>query len=220
MNIESQVIISSDFINIIEQLKELQTNERFVEIVCDSGFLVDDVKEVFTKASIASEEPVVIVMAAKTFSEVVQNRLLKLLEEPPKNKIFIIIAPQKAMILDTIKSRLPLYVSEIKKVKLDIELDVANLNLQSLFTFSKLHRHTKPAQMKPIVDEIINQALKSKEFKLDYKTLELFGKASKSLQFGTQPNFVLSAVLLKLLANKKDKNQKPRIGSETLQNRR
>ncbi len=220
MNIESQVIISSDFIDIIEQLKKLQTNERFVEIVCESGFLVDDVKEVFTKASIASEEPVVIVMAAKTFSEIVQNRLLKLLEEPPKNKIFIIIAPQKAMILDTIKSRLPLYVSKVKKEKLDIELDIVNLNLQGLFAFLKLHRHTKPAQMKPIVDEIINQALKSKEFKLDYKTLELFGKASKSLLFGTQPNFVLSAVLLKLLANKKAKNIQPRIGNETLQNRR
>jgi DNA polymerase-3 subunit delta' len=220
MNIESQVIISSDIDETIEKLKKLQSNERFIEIVCESGFLVDDIKEVFAKASIASEEPIVIIMAAKTFSDIVQNRLLKLLEEPPKNKVFIIIAPQKAMILDTIKSRLPLYVSKVKNEKLELGLDVANLSLQSLFLFSKLHRYTKPAQIRPIVDEIIRQAIKSSQFKLDYKTLELLGKASKSLLFGTQANFVLSMVLLKLLANKKDKNLKPRTGNETIQNRR
>lgn len=220
MNIESQVIISSDFIGTIEQLKKTQTNERFVEIICESGFLVDDIKEVFAKSSIASEEPIVIIMAAKTFSDIVQNRLLKLLEEPPKNKVFIIIAPQKAMILDTIKSRLPLHVSKVKNEKLALEFDVANLSLQSLFLFAKLHRHTKPAQIRPIVDEIIRQAIKSSQFKLDYKTLELLGKASKSLLFGTQANFVLSMVLLKLLANKKDKNPRPRLANETIQNRR
>lgn len=222
MTLKSQVIISRDFIGTIEKLKSLKTTERFIDIISENGFLVDEVKEVFDKASIATEENLVIIMAAKSFSDIVQNRLLKLLEEPPKNKIFIILAPQKAMILDTIKSRLPMTIMQEQIDEIELGFDVANLSLQNLFDFSKLHKNTKPVELAPILDKIILEALRSKNFNTDYKTLELFGKAIKSLHFGGQPNFILSMILLKLLATKHNKNPNlnSRISSETIQNRR
>ena len=52
----------------------------------------------------ASEEITVIILAAQTFSPLVQNKLLKVIEEPPKNKEFILITESKSTVLNTIKS--------------------------------------------------------------------------------------------------------------------
>jgi len=77
MRLGSQVIITDDFERTISQLETLGTNHRFINIIKEDGFLVEDVKFAIEKASIASEETVVIIMASKKFSDVVQNRLLK-----------------------------------------------------------------------------------------------------------------------------------------------
>lgn len=202
MMLGSQVIITDDFEHTITQLEILGTNHRFVNIIKEDGFLVEDVKFVIEKASIASQEIVVIIMASKKFSDIVQNKLLKILEEPPPNKEFIILVPQKAMILDTIRSRLPISIVQYHKTEHILDLDIKNLTLQSAYEFIQKYQRATNQEMRIIIEVIITKAVKSKSYRLDFKTLELFSDAVSVLSIGSSSQFVLSTVLLKLLANK------------------
>jgi|WetSurMetagenome_2_1015567.scaffolds.fasta_scaffold535113_2 DNA polymerase III subunit delta' len=203
MMLVSQVIICDDFEHTIAQLESLKTNQRFIPIIKEDTFLVEDVKYVIEKASIASSDEVIIIIGAKKFSDIVQNKLLKILEEPPKNIIFIILANQKAMILDTIKSRLPMHVISNRNNTYELDLNVENMTLQNVYDFIKSNQRTSFTQMQQIVQEIVGRALKSNRYKFDYKALDLFSKSIKALNMGSNSQFILSTVLLKLLANKK-----------------
>lgn len=70
--------------------------------------------EAFVKAHSAAHR-VFIIEDAHRMNEQAQNALLKVLEEPPKNVVFILLAPSKTVLLDTIVSRcvlLPLLTSK------------------------------------------------------------------------------------------------------------
>ncbi len=203
MRLNSQVIITANIDDTISQLESLQTDERFVKIIKEETFLVDDAKLAIEKAYMASEETTVIILAAKTFSPVVQNKLLKVIEEPPKNKEFIMLTQSKATILDTIRSRLPILVlSEVKEEEV-LGLDLSQLSLSSVYAFIQTHKRTDAKVMKGLVERISKEAMYSGKYDLDEKTLTLFSNAFTALDVGSPPQFVLNTLLLKLLARKK-----------------
>jgi DNA polymerase-3 subunit delta' len=203
MRLVSQVIISSDIDDTVIQLEALQQNERFVKIIKEDNFLVEDAKLAIEKAYIASDETTVIILAAKTFSPVVQNKLLKVIEEPPPKKEFILITPSKATILDTIRSRLPITVSSSHTEEEALGLDVAQLSLATVYAFVQTHKRTDAKVMKTLVERISKEAIYSQVYNLDEKTLDLFSNAFIALDVGSPPPFVLNTLLLKLLARKK-----------------
>jgi len=181
----------------------LQQNERVVKIIKEDNFLVEDAKLAIEKAYIASDETTVIILAAKTFSPVVQNKLLKVIEEPPPKKEFILITPSKATILDTIRSRLPITVSSSHTEEEVLGLDVAQLSLATVYEFVQTHKRTDAKVMKTLVERISKEAIYSQAYSLDEKTLDLFSNAFIALDVGSPPPFVLNTLLLKLLARKK-----------------
>jgi len=207
MTLNSQVLISSDIAGTIEKLRSLRTDERFVEIVKldpkDDTFKVEDAKLAIEKAYMASEETTVIILAAKTFSPIVQNKLLKVIEEPPPKKEFILITPSKATILATIRSRLPIKVLSEEILEDELGLDVAQLNLAGVYNFVQEHKRTDAKRMKRIIERISKEAMHSGKYDLDEKTLQLFSNAFIALDVGSPPQFVLNALLLKLLAKKR-----------------
>ena len=203
MRLVSQVIISSDIDDTVIQLEGLQQNERFVKIIKEDTFLVEDAKLAIEKAYMASEETTVIILAAKTFSPVVQNKLLKVIEEPPSKKEFILITPSKATILDTIRSRLPIMVLSQEKEEERLELDLGQLSLASVYDFVQTHKRTDAKTMKALVERISKAAIHTQTYNLDEKTLTLFSNAFIALDVGSPPQFVLNTLLLKLLARKK-----------------
>ncbi len=203
MRLVSQVIISSHIDDTVIQLEGLQQNERFVKIIKEDNFLVEDAKLAIEKAHMASDETTVIILAAKTFSPVVQNKLLKVIEEPPPKKEFILITPNKATILDTIRSRLPITVRDSSTEEEALELDVAQLSLATVYEFVQTHKRTDTKVMKSLVERISKEAIVSQAYNLDEKTLNLFSNAFIALDVGSPPQFVLNTLLLKLLARKK-----------------
>jgi len=203
MRLVSQVIISSDIDDTVIQLEGLQQNERFVKIIKEDTFLVEDAKLAIEKAYMASEETTVIILAAKTFSPVVQNKLLKVIEEPPSKKEFILITPSKATILDTIRSRLPIMVLSQEKEEERLELDLGQLSLASVYDFVQTHKRTDAKTMKALVERISKAAIHTQTYNLDEKTLTLFSNAFIALDVGSPPQFVLNTLLLKLLARKR-----------------
>lgn len=229
MILQSQVIITSHFEETIDKLEQLKTTEALIEIVSPSiatniqasiedaptpynvhrvvtekeTFSVSDAKLTIEKAYIASEEITFIILVAKTFSPIVQNKLLKVIEEPPKNKEFILITQSKATILDTIKSRLPVIVLHEEKALENIGLDIEQLSLATVYEFIQTHKRTDAKVMKFLVEEISKEAMGSSSYDLDEKTLVLFSQSFFALDVGSPPQFVLNTLLLKLLARKR-----------------
>ena len=210
LTLNSQVIISENIDETILKLESLANDECFVKIIKqksnddkNDSFLVEDAKLAIEKAYMASEERTIIILAAKTFSPVVQNKLLKVIEEPPKNKEFIIISPSKSTILDTIRSRLPIIVLIEEKEEEALGLDLKQLTLATVYEFIQLHKRTDAKVMKHLVERISKEAIVSQNYDLDENTLMLFSNAFIALDVGSPPQFVLNTLLLKLLARKK-----------------
>ncbi len=203
LSLMSQVIITSDIENTIVKLGSLKTSERFVKIVKEDTFLVEDAKLAIEKAYMASEETTVIILAAKTFSPIVQNKLLKVIEEPPPKKEFIILTPSKSTILDTIRSRLPITVLSEEREEEVLGLELGQLSLSTVYEFVQTHKRTDAKAMKHLVEGISKEAIRSQGYDLDEKTLMLFSNAFIALDVGSPPQFVLNTLLLKLLARKK-----------------
>ena len=203
MRLISQVIISSDIDDTVKKLEALQENERFIHIIKEDTFLVEDAKLAIEKAYMASEETTVIILGAKTFSPVVQNKLLKVIEEPPPKKEFILITPSKATILDTIRSRLPISIISQDKEEEVLDLDIKQLSLATVYDFVQTHKRTDAKAMKLIIESIGKEAIRSQKYDLDEKTLSLFSNAYVALDMGSPPQFILNTLLLKLLARKK-----------------
>jgi len=204
MRLQSQIIITTEFEGTITALRQLaRDGEIFVPIVREGNFLVDDVKLAIEKAYLASQERTMIILAADNFSEVVQNRLLKVIEEPPPNKEFILLFPSKSIILPTIRSRLPITVlDEISTVAV-LELDMHNLDIRSVYDFVQEHARINAPKAKVLLEQIATAAMQSQRYNIDETTLNLIRDAVKVLDRGSPPTFVLTSVLLKLLARKK-----------------
>jgi len=204
LTLTSQVIVTSNIEDTILKLEALKTDERIVKIVEeDKAFSVDDAKEVIAKAYMASEETTVILLGAKVFSPVVQNKLLKVIEEPPKNKEFILITQSKSTVLDTIRSRLPIKVLREHAEIVDIGLDIKQLSLALVYDFIQEHKRTNAKEMALLIEHIAKEAIASGRYDLDEKILGLFSDCYVALDMGSPPQFVLNALLLKLLARKK-----------------
>jgi len=228
MTLTSQVIISAQIEKTLLELEALRQDESIIEFITPAmkkvldpeentpnpymvqrivsereSFRVEDAKVVLEKAYLASEKMTVIILAAESFTPIIQNKLLKVIEEPPKNKIFILLTQSRSTILPTIKSRLPITVlSEVKQLE-DLELDMKQLSLASVYAFIQKHKRTDSKSMIQIVERLSQEAMLSDDYNLDEKTLTLFSNAFKALDMGSPASFVLNTLLLKLLARKK-----------------
>jgi len=204
MRLQSQIIITVHVEETIAKLRQLATEgEQFVPIVREGNFLVEDVKLAIEKAYLASQERTIIVLAAENFSEVVQNRLLKVIEEPPPNKEFILLFPSKSIILPTIRSRLPVTViSELASVS-ELGLDIHGLDIRAVYDFVQQHARISASGARGLLEQIGTAAIASQKYHVDERTLDMMRDAVKVLDRGSPPVFVLTGVLLKLLARKK-----------------
>jgi DNA polymerase-3 subunit delta' len=229
MRLTSQVLVTTRIENTILELEGLRSSEYIVEIISPSialnfetqkesnmpeymvqrvvtekeTFSVADAKLAIEKAYIASDEITIIILAAKSFSTTVQNKLLKVIEEPPKNKEFILIVESKSTILPTIKSRLPIVALNETIEQESFGLNMRQLSLATVYEFIQEHKRTDAKTMKYLVERISKEAISSKVYDLDEKTLTLFSNAFVALDVGSPPQFVLNTLLLKLLARKK-----------------
>jgi len=209
MQLASGIIITHQPNSVIDELEQLRSRELFTLIKSQNErgapkeFLVEHAQEAIAKAYIASEVLNYIILMAPRFSAVAQNRLLKILEEPPKNKAFILITESKSALLDTIQSRLPVTVLSDAKSTEVLNLDMENLNLTKVYTFIQEHQRISAVGCKDLVEKIALTAMKSQKYNLDESTLKLFSDSIKALEVGSPTTFVLTTLLLKLLVKKR-----------------
>ncbi len=208
MNLASGIIITHQVQTVLNELEAQRTTESFTIIKSedDKGkpkeFLVEDAQKAIEKAYVASENLNYIILVAPKFSDIAQNRLLKVIEEPPRNKAFIIITESKSALLDTIKSRLPVTILHDNSLEEQLSLDLENLNLSRAYEFVQEHSKVSAVECKDLVEKISLDAMRSQKYNLDGSTLKLFSDSIKALDVGSPTTFILNTLLLKLLAQK------------------
>ncbi|MDD2828545.1 MAG: DNA polymerase III subunit delta' [Sulfuricurvum sp.] len=172
--------------------------QRAISFVCDD-FKIEDAKEVIAEAYKAEETTKTLILGAKSFTIPAQNALLKILEEPPRNIVFVLMAPNKSTFLPTIRSRLTLHVEkEIKEYeKLDISL--RQLDLNGLFTWVKANDRLKKHEAKELIERLFHHAVYSEGLVLNTSQLEGFEKAYRLIELNSRFQSVLVMVLMNFL---------------------
>ncbi len=228
MNLTSKLIITQTIGKTLIELEKLRVDESIVEIITPQvaeeadeikgegvvqlshrsitetkSFRLDDAKLAIEKAYVANSVESVIILASSIFSTEVQNKLLKVIEEPPPRVSFIILTSSKAAILPTIRSRMPVTVVKDHRELKGFELNVRELDLASVYEYIQKQKRTSSIDMKHIVERISLDAMRSRKFDLDEATLQLFHDSYRALDMGSPPQFVLTTLLLKLLAKKR-----------------
>ena len=167
-------------------------------------FLIAQANETIKEAFIATSEKKYLFLCGSTFRKEAQNALLKILEEPPRNIVFILITNSKTSLLPTIYSRLPYKYLKKSEQKIEPSLDLNRLDLKDIYTFLQENQKISKQEAKDIVESLLLKA-NNQKIKLSQKKLDFFSKAIKLLELNSKPINVLTTLLL-YLSNQKNQN--------------
>ncbi len=197
-HLDASHIIMSDVVEDEVQTQIQRLHPARVVPFYKDDFLIDDARSAIREAYIAEAKIKTIILAGKTFNEASQNALLKVLEEPPNNIHFIIIAESKSSLLPTVRSRLPLINTASKKELPLLDISLKKLDLNSLFDFVKAHERTSKHETKVLIEALHQKALDEEIF-LNLEQIEAFERAYKLIGLNARVNSVLSMLLMKFL---------------------
>ena len=164
-------------------------------------FLQIHAQKAIKEAYIATAQTKYIFLCANSFRIEAQNSLLKVLEEPPSNIIFLIITTSKNSILPTILSRVQVKYLKTKKVVEPINLNLQKLELKDIYTFLKQNQRVSKNDAKEIVESIM-YSINLNSIKLSQKELHSFSTAMKLLELNSRPINVLTTLLLNITSKR------------------
>jgi DNA polymerase-3 subunit delta' len=179
------------------QLKDEFKPKRVVSFVREK-FLIDDAKEVIAEAYKSEADTKYIIFGAYEINVYSQNALLKILEEPPKNIVFILLSPSKSALLPTIRSRLPIKKELSKKEDFELDIDLKKLDLDKVFNFLQTYKNSSKNEAKIIIETLYKKALYD-GIKLNKKQLENFDMAYRLLELNSRVLNVLSLIMMGFL---------------------
>lgn len=201
-----------------------EENENYLKVLSDSHpdvktypskdkLLVADSEEIVMESyvkPIFSNKKVFIIKNIDNSMENSQNKLLKILEEPPKNVYFILTCQSENLVLPTIKSRcnkIELSKPNTRDLK-DYFSSCENSNLISVLSDGYIGRGeflSKKKNLKELFESVLSLITKLKTSK------QVLSFSSKILSFKEDFNFIieiLSLILEDLLSLKGGKNTK------------
>lgn len=153
------------------------------------------------EAYISSKETKYIILCGETFRKESQNALLKLLEEPPNNIVFIILTNSKSSLLPTILSRMPHKYLKKRENKSFVEFDFLKMDLKELYQFLKDNQKIGKIEAKVIIESALF-SINSQKIKLNKKELDAFSNALKLLELNSRPIHVLTTLFLTIIQRK------------------
>ncbi|AQW81520.1 DNA polymerase III, delta prime subunit [Campylobacter pinnipediorum subsp. pinnipediorum] len=202
----SKIIISDDFNDIKNELEiELKHNVKFF---ISDDFLIENANNVINEAYISEEQDKLLVLMAKSFRIEAQNSLLKVIEEPPRNIFFYIVAPSKNALLPTICSRLIVEYKNKKRKKISSGLNLRQLELKEIYNFIQTIETKERSdgfgknELKEILSVIILEALEA-GFKFSEDELSYFYKIVNLASLNSKAHSILTPLLLNILNKSK-----------------
>ncbi|ADG93385.1 putative DNA polymerase III delta prime subunit HolB [Arcobacter nitrofigilis DSM 7299] len=204
ININSSSILIVN--NIDETLSSLipslpQHSYRIIRNEEKDDFLTAQAQQVIKEAYISSNETKYIVLCGNSFRVEAQNSLLKVLEEPPRNIVFVIITTAKSNILPTILSRMPHKYLKSKIDRVDIDFDFLRMDLKSLYQYLKDNQKIGKKEAKAIIESVMLK-INSQKIKLTQKELDVFSNGIKLLELNSRPINILTTLLLTIIHRK------------------
>ncbi|CAM3474473.1 DNA polymerase III subunit delta' [Arcobacter aquimarinus] len=202
----SSILIVNDIVSTLEELlpKYPLHSTRVIKNEEKDEFLIAQATLAIKEAYIATNSKKYLFLCGTTFRKEAQNSLLKVLEEPPRNIVFIIITNSKTAILPTIYSRLPYKYLKKSIIKNEIPLNISKMDLKDIYNFLKDNQKISKNEAKDIVEAILLK-VNSQKIKLSQKELDFFSKSIKLLELNSRPINVLTTLLLSI-ANQKNKH--------------
>lgn len=194
-NVQGYILIASDVDAEYERLKAELHGHRVVGFIREK-FLIEDAKAVIAEAYISEADVKYIILGAYEFNSVSQNALLKVLEEPPRNIEFILIAPTKSGLLPTVRSRLPLRKGESSHIVQELAINLARIDYAQVFAFLKEHARIKRVEAKTLVEALYYRATVVDKLILNETQLENFDKAYRLLELNARAQSVLALLLM------------------------
>ncbi len=191
------ILVCDDIEEQASQLKEQFAPKRCVSFVKEK-FLVEDAKAVTAEAYVSENDLKYIIIGAKEYNVYSQNALLKILEEPPKNIVFILLTSSKSALLPTVRSRLPIQKTTSSKEKQFLGLDLKKLDLAKIFEFLQKYKNISKTEAKEVVEILYQQAIEQ-NIAMNEKQLENFEMAYRLLELNTRVSHVFSLLLMGFL---------------------
>lgn len=177
-------------------------NVRVIRNEEKDDFLLAQANAAMKEAYISSNEKKYIILCGKIFRKEAQNALLKILEEPPSNIVFLIVTNSKSTILPTIFSRMPHKFLKKETERKTTYLDITRLDLKDVYAFLKENQRITKNEAKEIVEAILFK-VNSQNLKLTQNELDIFSTSIKLLELNSRPINILTTLLLTLLNRKK-----------------
>lgn len=192
------ILITHEMEERAREIEESRHPLRCVTFMRDD-FKIEDAKEVISEAYKSEEDTKTLILGAKSFTVPAQNALLKILEEPPLNIVFILLAPNKSTFLPTVRSRLSLKQEHQKLTHEALPITLKNLDLSGLFAFVKEHNRLKKHEAKALIEHLMYQAIHIENLSLSAAQLEGFEKALRLIELNSRLQSVLVMVLMNFL---------------------
>jgi DNA polymerase-3 subunit delta' len=162
-------------------------------------FKIEDAKEVISEAYKSESQTKTLILGAKSFTIPAQNALLKILEEPPPNIAFMLLAPNKSTFLPTVRSRLSLTQEHTEKQYEPITLSLRTLDLSSMFSWVKEHEKAKKHEAKELIENLFHHAVHVEGLALTTAQLEGFDKAFRLIELNARVQSLLVMILMNFL---------------------
>jgi DNA polymerase-3 subunit delta' len=198
----NKIIINSDIQIAIEKLIGKLKSNNYVIINPDS-FLIEDAKNAIKESYISSQDTKYIILASVQFNIYAQNALLKILEEPPRNIIFILISNNKNIFLPTVRSRVSVEFWEHETLDINLGIDIKNKNIQQFYTLFEKFKNLPKEDGRKIVEVLFLKAIEE-NISFDKKSMELFSNSIKLINQNVRINFVLANIFSMLLSKQYD----------------
>lgn len=164
-------------------------------------FLIAQAQAAIKEAYLSSNSLKYIILCGSSFRVEAQNSLLKVLEEPPKNIVFIIITTSKSNILPTILSRMPHKFLKKRVDRVELNFDFLKMDLKDLYAFLKENQKITKKDAKELIESSLYK-INSQNIKLNQKELEAFSNAIKLLELNSRPIHILTTLFLTIIQRK------------------
>lgn len=200
----SNIFIVNDIEEMLEKVVSSLPlhSTRIIKNEEKNEFLMAQSNAAIKEAYIASNSTKYIILCGTTFRHEAQNSLLKVLEETPRNVIFLIITTSKSAILPTILSRIPHTFMKQSKIKTECDIDFLRLDLKEIYSFLKQNQKISKDETKQLIESMLFK-LNAQKIRLSTKELDVFSSALKLIELNSRPINILTTLLLSLSQRKR-----------------
>jgi DNA polymerase-3 subunit delta' len=199
----SHILVCQDLEKAKEHIETTYSSYRLVFFFPEKEFSIEDSKAVLKEAYIAESKPKIIALGAHTYNIYSQNSLLKILEEPPMNIIFILVATSKTGFLPTIRSRMSLQELKIEKQTRSSGLNLAKLEVNDIYEYVQKNSKISKQELKEQVQTIISEAILTYKLSFSEKELGYFQSLLELIELNTRAQNILSSLLLNIMLRKR-----------------